>query len=44
MASAANAAVSDGVVYKFFVWEKGDDSRQGLVSSSVNVTSAVATP
>lgn len=42
MASAANAATSDGVEYKFMAWAKDDPSN--VVSTEVYVTSEIGTP
>lgn len=43
MGSAVNAALSDGVVYKFFIWEKGDESKTNMISHQVHVTSEIGT-
>jgi hypothetical protein len=44
LASAANAALSDGVTYKIFIWEKGDDNKTGMVTVTANATSEVGIP
>ncbi len=44
MASAENARVSDGVVFKFFIWEKGDDSKTGMVTQELHAKTASPLP
>ncbi len=44
MASAVNAALGDGVDYKFYFWEKDDPTRANMVSYEVYVPSEIGTP
>jgi len=44
MASAANAAISDGVTYKFFIWKAGDNSRSDMITKEIHVTTATPIP
>lgn len=44
MGSAVNAALSDGVLYKFMVWEKGVEDSTQMISAQIHVTSELGTP
>lgn len=44
MASAVNAATSDGATYRFMVWAKGDAERTNMLLEEVHVTSELGTP
>ena len=44
MASAANAALSDGVTFKFFIWQTDDAEKADMITQTVEVTKAVPLP
>lgn len=44
MASAESAKASDGVIFKFFIWEKGDENKTGMLTKEVHATSEVPVP
>ncbi len=44
MASSEAARASDGVVFKFYIWEKGDEAKTGMLTHEVHATTASPTP
>jgi hypothetical protein len=44
MASSANAALSDGVTYKFYIWDSADTSKTNMITKTVEVTEAIPVP
>lgn len=44
LATAESAAGSDGVIFKVYAWEKGDESRTGMVSEEVNCKNEIGIP
>lgn len=44
MGSAVNAAMSDGVLYRFMVWAKDDTEKANMLMKEVHVTSELGTP
>lgn len=44
MGSAVNAAMSDGVLYRFMVWAKDDTEKANMLVREVHVTSKLGTP
>ncbi len=44
MGSAVNAAMSDGVLYRFMVWAKDDAEKANMLVKEIHVTSEMGTP
>lgn len=44
MASAENARLSDGVIFKFSIWETGDTSKTGMLQTTISATTATPVP
>lgn len=44
MGSAVNAAMSDGVLYRFMVWAKDDVEKSDMLMQEIHVTSELGTP